>query len=259
MLALLFGDEEPVTWKGRHFTLDEAYCRPRPAQTPRPPLWVGGKGGPRLLRLVARPATAGTRCGHGRRRTTRSGPGPWTRRAKGRAGPRSVRRSIGLYTVVGEDRGRPRIAGGSAWPGRPRRARRLDPENGAGTSWWARQRRSLERIEAFARLGVEEVILSIGTLPFAVPTRRWWICRRAVSAGGPGAGVNELEAAVRVLREEGKPLHWTVIQDLALRRGYLDPFTQPDIRRRLLAALSAAARSDDGPVVRAERGVYRIR
>jgi hypothetical protein len=71
--------------------------------------------------------------------------------------------------------------------------------------------------------------------------------------------VDELEAAVRVLQEEGEPLHWTVIQDLALRRGYLDPFTQRDIRRRLVAALSAAARSADGPVVRADRGVYRLR
>ncbi len=71
--------------------------------------------------------------------------------------------------------------------------------------------------------------------------------------------MEELDAAVRVLEEEGKPLHWTVIQDLALRRGYLDPFTQPDIRRRLLAALSAAARSADGRVSRADRGVYRLR
>ncbi|MGH2685542.1 MAG: HTH domain-containing protein [Actinomycetota bacterium] len=71
--------------------------------------------------------------------------------------------------------------------------------------------------------------------------------------------MDELDAAVRVLQEEGKPLHWTVIQDLALRRGYLDPFTQPDIRRRLVAALSGAARTPDGPVTRADRGVYRLR
>jgi len=44
-----------------------------------------------------------------------------------------------------------------------------------------------------------------------------------------------LDAAVAVLREEGKPLHWTVVQDLALKRGYLDPFTQRDIRKNLLA------------------------
>jgi len=50
------------------------------------------------------------------------------------------------------------------------------------------------------------------------------------------------EAALTVLREEGGPLHWTVVQDLALRRGYLDPFVQRDIRKHLLAALA------EGPV-----------
>jgi hypothetical protein len=50
-----------------------------------------------------------------------------------------------------------------------------------------------------------------------------------------------------------------VIQDIALQRGYLDPFTQPDIRKRLLAALSEAARRPDGPVTKAGRGVYDLR
>jgi HB1, ASXL, restriction endonuclease HTH domain len=68
-----------------------------------------------------------------------------------------------------------------------------------------------------------------------------------------------LEAAVRVLREQGKPLHWTVIQDIALQRGYLDPFTQKDIRKHLLAALSAAARRPDGRVAKEGRGVYALR
>jgi HB1/ASXL restriction endonuclease-like protein with HTH domain len=71
--------------------------------------------------------------------------------------------------------------------------------------------------------------------------------------------MEELEAALRVLREEGEPLHWTVIQDLALQRGYLDPFTQKDIRKRLLAALSEAARAVDGPVLKTSKGVYRLR
>ena len=64
------------------------------------------------------------------------------------------------------------------------------------------------------------------------------------------------EAALTVLREEGTALHWTVIQDLALKRGYLDPFTQPDIRRNLLAALARAAR--DGLVVKQGTGVYSL-
>jgi HB1, ASXL, restriction endonuclease HTH domain len=65
-----------------------------------------------------------------------------------------------------------------------------------------------------------------------------------------------LEAALLVLREEAVPLHWTAIQDLALRRGYLDPFTQPDIRRRLVAALAEGAARGD--VVRDSKGTYRL-
>ena len=65
-----------------------------------------------------------------------------------------------------------------------------------------------------------------------------------------------IDAAMAVLREEGSALHWTVIQDLALKRGYLDPFTQRDIRRNLLAALSRAAR--EGTLAREGAGVYRL-
>ena len=64
------------------------------------------------------------------------------------------------------------------------------------------------------------------------------------------------EAALTVLREEGAPLHWTVIQDLALKRGYLDPFTQGDIRKHLLAALARGAKS--GRLVKESTGVYAL-
>lgn len=65
-----------------------------------------------------------------------------------------------------------------------------------------------------------------------------------------------LEAALAVLREEVRPLHWTVIQDLALKRGYLDPFTQPDIRRHLLGALAAAVEA--GRLKKEGKGVYAL-
>lgn len=65
-----------------------------------------------------------------------------------------------------------------------------------------------------------------------------------------------LEAAVKVLEEEGDALHWTRIQDLALRRGYLDPFAVPDVRRRLLTALADGVRS--GVLAKAGTGVYRL-
>jgi hypothetical protein len=68
--------------------------------------------------------------------------------------------------------------------------------------------------------------------------------------------VEASEAARTVLAEEGAPLHWTVIQDLALRRGYLDPFTTRDIRQTLQKALAAGVR--DGTLRRAGRGVYEL-
>jgi hypothetical protein len=68
--------------------------------------------------------------------------------------------------------------------------------------------------------------------------------------------VDFLEAALTVLREDGHPLHWTVIQDRALRQGYLDPFTQRDIRKHLLAALALAAKQ--GSVRKEGAGVYAL-
>jgi hypothetical protein len=74
-----------------------------------------------------------------------------------------------------------------------------------------------------------------------------------VSAEGP---LEPLDAALRVLGEEGVALHWTAILDLALKRGYLDPFVQRDVRKRLLAALAGAVR--EGTVVRESTGVFRL-
>ena len=62
------------------------------------------------------------------------------------------------------------------------------------------------------------------------------------------------EAVLTVLREEAVALHWTVIQDLALRRGYVDPFTTPDVRKRVLAELAAAVR--DGEVRKDGTRIY---
>lgn len=65
-----------------------------------------------------------------------------------------------------------------------------------------------------------------------------------------------LEAAVQVLRDEGEALHWTRIQDLALRRGYLDPFELPDVRKELLGALAAGVRA--GVLAKGTTGMYRL-
>jgi hypothetical protein len=47
-----------------------------------------------------------------------------------------------------------------------------------------------------------------------------------------------------------------VIQDLSLKRGYLDPFTQKDIRQNLLRALSECVRA--GEATREGTGMYAL-
>ena len=61
-------------------------------------------------------------------------------------------------------------------------------------------------------------------------------------------------AILAVLAEEAAPLHWTKIQDLALRRGYLDPFEHPDVRRQMQTTLQALA--SEGLVEKRTKGVY---
>jgi hypothetical protein len=62
------------------------------------------------------------------------------------------------------------------------------------------------------------------------------------------------EAALTVLGDAEEPLHWTVIQDRALRAGYLDPFATPDVRAAILAALRTLVA--DGRVAKTATGVY---
>jgi hypothetical protein len=65
-----------------------------------------------------------------------------------------------------------------------------------------------------------------------------------------------LAAAIAVLGEADGPLHWTVIQDRALRSGRIDPFTTPDVRRALLGALRRGVRQ--GSLRAAGTGVYEM-
>ena len=66
--------------------------------------------------------------------------------------------------------------------------------------------------------------------------------------------IDPLDAAVAVLRDAGGPLHWTVIQDRALRAGHLDPFTEPDVRRAVLRALAEGVQ--EGVLRKMGTGVY---
>ena len=170
VLGRLFA-EGPASYEGQRFQLREAYNHPRPAQSPRPPIWVGGKGGPRLLGLAARLAD-------GWNTAWRWTPEAYAERvsvaraACERVGrdPATLRLSLGLFTVLGENEAdlerryalmAERLPGGVAakMPLETLRAECLAgmPEH------------ALERLARFAELGVEELIVSPAPLWFSLP------------------------------------------------------------------------------------------
>jgi probable F420-dependent oxidoreductase len=169
-MAAMF-DGEPASFEGATWSLRDGANRPRPLQEPRPPLLLGGKGGPRLLRIAAS-------LGDGWNTVWRWTPEAYAERASAamraceRAGrdPSAFRLSLGLLTVVGEDEpdlrarydrmGRTLPAG--IVDATPLETLRIDGL--AGTPGEV-----LERLERFARLGVSELIVSPAPIWFAMP------------------------------------------------------------------------------------------
>lgn len=160
--------EGPATTDAGRLRLRDAVMRPRPAQSPRPPIWLGSKGGLRSLRIAARladgwntvwrwdPRGYAARVDAARAACEREGRDPST-----------LRLSIGLYAVVGEDerdaRARlERLRGGESSSGG-------DLESLAATTLSGTPERALERVRELADLGVEEIIVAPGELPFAIP------------------------------------------------------------------------------------------
>jgi probable F420-dependent oxidoreductase len=169
VLRRLFLSDPAVSFQGERFELRDAELRPRPASAV--PLWVGAKGGPRSLRLAARladgwntvwrwtPEAYAERVAAARRICEEEGRDPAT-----------LRLSLGLSTLVGEDRADlarryERFRAGS--PGG-----RLDDvplEEFARDTLSGTPEEVRERIGAFEDLGVEELIVNPGPIPFAMP------------------------------------------------------------------------------------------
>jgi probable F420-dependent oxidoreductase len=168
-VAALFG-EGPVDFAGENVRFSGAFNHPMPATPGGPPIWVGGKGGPRLLRLVARHAAGwnvvwkvtpewhAERAGALRRACEDEGRDPAT-----------VRMSIGLYTLVGEDdadvarryRAMQSWAPGGALDATPLEEFARDTLTGTVDE-------CVGRLRAFADAGVEEVVVCAAPVPFAV-------------------------------------------------------------------------------------------
>ena len=48
--------QERTTFNGKYYTLTDAVAEPKPVQRPHPPIWIGGAGPRRTLKIVARHA-----------------------------------------------------------------------------------------------------------------------------------------------------------------------------------------------------------
>jgi alkanesulfonate monooxygenase SsuD/methylene tetrahydromethanopterin reductase-like flavin-dependent oxidoreductase (luciferase family) len=170
---LLEGEE--LHFDGRHYQIEGAVCRPGPLQEPRPPVWIGGKGD-RLLATAARVADGWNMSWLGsvddyRKRSAFASEAC---DAIGRD-PASLRRSVGAYALVGKNE----------VDARSRFERLADctpagvmapPSRNSAVSWDEFRRDHFagtaaevaDRLGSLGELGVEEVIVSLGTLPFQV-------------------------------------------------------------------------------------------
>lgn len=167
VLKRLFSGES-VTYDGPNVTLLEAVLRPAPDRPP--PLWVGGKGGPRLLRLA-------TRLADGWNVVWRMSPDAYAGKvADVRAACEAVGRdpatfglSVGLYSLIGEDEAAARAAferGRAAAPGSAMAEE--DYESWRADTLSGTPEQVLERVAAFESLGVGEIIVAPWVLPFAI-------------------------------------------------------------------------------------------
>lgn len=166
---------EVLDYSGRYYKTEGALCRPGPVQRPRPPIWIGGKGD-LLLDTVARVADGWNWSWLGSLETYKD------RLAAARSACEkngrdfsSLRRSVGVYLFAGTDdadvtRRFERLKDTTP-PGVLKRS-----SDEAAVSWddFRRDRVAgtvnevVDRLGELADLGVEEVIVSLGALPFQV-------------------------------------------------------------------------------------------
>lgn len=148
----------------------DARLLPGPVQEPRVPLWLGAKGGPRALRLAAA-RMDGWNTAWRWTPETYAAPARAADEACEKIGrdPSSLRRSIGLYLLIGIDEAdlAERWKGLQAWtPGGALNDDTLGHYADDTLTGTPNQVRSL--IEAYATLGVEEIIVNPASMPFAV-------------------------------------------------------------------------------------------
>jgi alkanesulfonate monooxygenase SsuD/methylene tetrahydromethanopterin reductase-like flavin-dependent oxidoreductase (luciferase family) len=167
--AMLDSAPARASFEGRFYQVSDAPVNPEPVQRPRPPLWVGGRGD-RLLGTIARAAD-------GWNTSWAMTPEQYQARlqileAACAAADRpfdSVRRSVGLATLIGRD--------ADDLVERWRRLQAWAPGGALDNvelADWAAPRlvgtpdQVVEQLRGWEGLGVEQVICSFSNVPFAI-------------------------------------------------------------------------------------------
>jgi probable F420-dependent oxidoreductase len=161
----------PCTYDGRFHRAYDARVRPPALQRPTPPIVVGGKGD-RLLRLVAELADGWNTCWVWTPDAYRERLEVLARACEAASrDPRSVRRSLGLYVLCGEDE--------RDLERRFARLREVTPPgvlDRVSLEQWREGRlvgtvdQVREQVAAWEDLGVDTLIAGLGAVPFAVTT-----------------------------------------------------------------------------------------
>lgn len=165
---------EILDFDGTFYKTEGALCRPGPIQKPRPPIWIGGKGD-LLLDTVARVADGWNWSWLGSLDTYRDRMAAAERACeKNERDFSTLRRSVGVYMLTGSDDDDVRSRFERLVERTP--AGVLRSPDGGEVSWedFRRDRVAgtvnevVDRLGELADLGVEEVIVSLGALPFQV-------------------------------------------------------------------------------------------
>ena len=160
---------ERFSYDGAFYQVDDAPNDPAPVQRPRPPIWIGGKGGPKILRMVAEAAD-------GWNTVWRWSPQAYKERladlahACEKAGrdPATVKRSVGLYTVVGTDEEDARRQWDRMAVAGPIDATGMKREEFIGDALVGGAEHCIGRIKEFEALGVDHLVVAFGVVPFSI-------------------------------------------------------------------------------------------
>lgn len=153
--------EDVFSFDGRYYALEECRFLPKPVQRPHPPIVLGGKGGPRLARLVARWADGFNRVG-GTPDELRASIARVSDAVDGAGRDvASVTMSFMTWVFVGRT--------DAEWRDRADRARRMDPTAGSLEEYLDDISRdcivgtvdqAIERMNEYAAAGVQRFILN---------------------------------------------------------------------------------------------------